>query len=179
MKRTTIIGKKQILSVAMVLALSAAVWLNVKYATNGSDFAGSSSIKDADLGTAKYVANTNGENKDDYFEKARNDREDTREEEIEVIKETLNSSKSGETQKAKAQDMIKAITDKMELENSIEVLIKAKGFKDAIAVISDDNCSVVVKSEKELETNQTVQILDIVSGNAKINAENIKIVTVK
>ena len=95
MKRTTIIGKKQILSVAMVLALSAAVWLNVKYATNGSDFAGSSSIKDADLGTAKYVANTNSENKDDYFEKARNDREDTREEEIEVIKETLNSSKSG------------------------------------------------------------------------------------
>ena len=54
-----------------------------------------------------------------------------------------------------------------------------QGFKDAIAVISDDSCSVVVKSEKDLETNQTVQILDIVSSNAKINTENIKIVTVK
>ena len=67
----------------------------------------------------------------------------------------------------------------MEIENAIEVLIKAKGFKDAIAVITGDNCSVVVNSEKELETNQTVQIIDIVSSNAKINTENIKIVTVK
>ena len=181
MKKTTIIGKKQILSVAMVLALSAAVWLNVKYATNGSDFAGSSSIKDADLGTAKYVANTSTSkiDDDDYFQKSRNDREDNREEEIEIINDTLNSAKSGESEKKQAQDMIKAITDKMELENSIEVLIKAKGFKDAIAVISDDSCSVVVKSDKELETNQTVQILDIVSGNTEINTENIKIVTVK
>ena len=79
MKRTTIIGKKQILSVAMVLALSAAVWLNVKYATNGTEFGGTTSIKDSELGSAKYVANTNvkTENEQNYFEKARSDREDT------------------------------------------------------------------------------------------------------
>ena len=72
MKRTTIIGKKQILSVAMVLALSAAVWLNVKYATNGTEFGGTTSIKDSELGSAKYVANTNvkTENEQNYFEKA-------------------------------------------------------------------------------------------------------------
>ena len=181
MKKTTIIGKKQILSIAMVLALSAAVWLNVKYATNGTDFSGASSIKDSELGTAKYVANTGSTNTkdDDYFKKSRSDREDNREEEIEIIKDTLDNAKSGNSEKEKATQMIKGITDKMELENSIEVLIKAKGFKDAIAVISDDSCSVVVKSEKDLETNQTVQILDIVSSNAKINTENIKIVTVK
>ena len=92
MKRTTIIGKKQILSVAMVLALSAAVWLNVKYATNGTEFGGTTSIKDSELGSAKYVANTNvkTENEQNYFEKARSDREDTREEEIEIINDSVN-----------------------------------------------------------------------------------------
>ena len=33
MKKNAIIGKKQILTLAMVLALGAAVWLNVSYST--------------------------------------------------------------------------------------------------------------------------------------------------
>ena len=84
MKKSTIIGKKQLLTLTMVVALGAAVWLNVKFSTNGTEFSGTTSISDAELGNAKYVANTavveKAEEKD-YFTKARKDREESREEE--------------------------------------------------------------------------------------------------
>ncbi len=180
MKKNTIIGKKQILTVAMVLALGAAVWLNINYSTNGTDFSGVRSISDAELGNAQYVANTSVESsEEDYFKKAQKDRENTRDEEISVIKKTLSSAKSTAEQKAAATDKISAITNRMEMENSAETLIKAKGFSDVIVVLGEDNCNVVVRKKGELEKSETIQILDIISATAKINTENIKIVAVK
>lgn len=180
MKKTTIIGKKQILTVAMVLALGAAVWLNVQYSTGGSDKLSTNSISDAELGNAQYVANSSVVGaEDDYFVKARKDREDTREEAIDLIKSTLNSAKSTAEQKTAAIANTKEITDRMETETSAETLIKAKGFDDVIVVINGDTCNVVVRKNGELKKAETVQILDIIAGTAKINPENIKIVSVK
>ena len=180
MKKTTIIGKKQILTLTMVLALGAAVWLNVRYSTSGTDFSSTRSISDAELGNAQYVANTSVAGaEEDYFVKAREDREDTRDKAISIIKKTLSSAKATAEQKEKAASQTKEITDRMELEASAETLIKAKGFGDAIVVISGDGCNVVVRKDGELEKSETIQILDIISGTAKINTENIKIVAVK
>lgn len=180
MKKHTIIGKKQILTLAMVLALGAAVWLNVSYSTSGTNLGGTRSKTDAELGNAQYVANTSvvsGE--EDYFKRAQKDREETRDEAISIIKKTLNSSKSTAEQKTAATDKVSEITARMEMENSAETLIKAKGFSDVIVVLNGDSCNVVVRKDGELEQNETVQILDIISGTAKINVENIKIVAVK
>ena len=95
------------------------------------------------------------------------------------MEKTLKAVKSTEDAKLKATEQMNKITDRMEMENSIETLIKAKGFKDSVAVLSDDSCSIVVKKSSELEKNETVQILDIVNSITKINLENIKIVSVK
>ena len=180
MKKSAIIGKKQILTFTMVLALGAAVWLNVKFSTNGTDFAETSSIADADLGNAKYVANTAVvESENNYFTDSRKEREKAREEELDIIKDTLNSKKSTADEKQKAIELTSKITDRIEMENSIETLIKAKGFEEVIAVLSDDACSVVIKKDSELKKNESMQIIDIVSSTSKINLENIKIVTLK
>ena len=181
MKKSTIISKKQLLTLTMVIALGAAVWLNVKFSTNGTEFSGTSSISDAELGNTKYVANTavGEKEKEDYFTTARKERNDNREEQIDIIKDTLDNSNSTDADKHKAKESVSAITNRMEQENSIETLIKAKGFKDVIAVVTDDGCNVIVKKSKELTDSETVQIIDIVSGATKINLENIKIVTVK
>ena len=182
MKKSTIISKKQLLTLTMVIALGAAVWLNVKFSTNGTEFSGNSSISDAELGNAKYVANTavvEKEKDEDYFTLARKERKENREEQIDIIKDTLNSSKSSDADKQKSKESVAVITERMEKENSIETLIKAKGFKDVIAVVTDEGCNVIVKKAKELNDSETVQIIDIVSSAAKINLENIKIVTVK
>lgn len=181
MKKSTIISKKQLLTLTMVIALGAAVWLNVKFSTNGTEFSGNSSISDAELGNAKYVANTAvvEKEKEDYFTQARKERKENREEQIDIIKDTLNSSKSSDADKQKSKESVAVITERMEKENSIETLIKAKGFKDVIAVVTDEGCNVIVKKSKELTDSETVQIIDIVSSSTKINLENIKIVTVK
>ena len=183
MKKSTIIGKKQLLTLTMVIALGAAVWLNVKFSTNGTEFSGTSSIPDADLGNTKYVANTAVVEKDsdenDYFTSARKERENSREEQIDIIKEVLGNTKSTDNDKKQSKELIAKVVERIEQENSIETLIKAKGFKDAIAVVSDETCNVVVKKSKELTDSEMVQIIDIVSGATKINLENIKIVNVK
>jgi stage III sporulation protein AH len=181
MKKNAIIGKKQILTLAMVLALGAAVWLNVSYSTSGNNLGGTRSKSDAELGNAQYVANTSvvSEGEEDYFKRAQKDREETRDEAISIIKKTLNSAKSTAEQKTAATDKVSEITARMEMENSAETLIKAKGFSDVIVVLNGDSCNVVVRKDGELEQNETVQILDIISGTAKINVENIKIVAVK
>ncbi len=180
MKKEKIIGKKQILMFTMVLALVAAVWLNVKYSTDGSDFMATSSINDAKLGEAKYVAASSALSEpNDYFSKTRNEREESREQETELLEETIESVKSSEEAKNSAVVQLSKLTDRMEMEASIESLVKAKGFEDALAILTDDSCNVVVRSKEELKKDETVQILDIVNSISKINFENIKIVAVK
>ena len=183
MKKSTIIGKKQLLTFTMVIALGAAIWLNVRFSSNGTEFSGNSSISDAELGNTKYVANTavveKEEKETDYFSSARKDRAKSREEQLEIIKDTLNNSRSTNEDKKKSEELISKITTRIEQENSVETLIKAKGFKDVIAVIGDDSCNVIVKKSKDLSDSETVQIIDIVNGITKINLENIKIVNVK
>ena len=55
---------------------------------------------------------------------------------------------------------------------------KAKGFEKTVAVIGDNNVSVIVKSDG-LTTAQTLQIQDIITSETKIPLGNIKIVAVK
>jgi len=179
MKKTTIIGKKQILTFTMILALSAAVWMNVKFATNGSDFTATSSIPDAQLGDTKYVAATPETEKEDYFSEAQSKREESREEQIEILEKTAKDVKSSDQAKISVAEEISKITNRMEMEKSIETLIEAKGFSDVLAVLSDEDCSIVIKAKDDIEKDETVQILDIVNSVAKINFENIKIVSVK
>lgn len=181
MKKTRIIGKKQILTLTMVLALGAAIWLNVKYSTNGADFFTSSKKSDAELGETKYVA-TNSvayPEKENYFEKAKKEREQKREEALALLEETLEDVKSTDEAKVKVADEITKITTASQNESEIETLLKAKGFENAVAVISDDVCNIVIGAKDELEKSETVQILDIVNSITEINLENIKIVTVK
>ena len=66
----------------------------------------------------------------------------------------------------------------MLMANNIETLLKAKGFEKAVAVLSDDNASVIVKSEG-VTTQQTLQIQDIVTAQTQIPLSNIKIITIK
>ena len=71
-----------------------------------------------------------------------------------------------------------AIAASVEQENSIESLIKAKGFADCVAYISDGECNLVVKAD-ELKPQEAVQITEIVTTQSKIVAQNIHIVAVK
>ena len=175
MKKGKVISKGHIALAVMIVALGAAVWLNMRFSSEKY------------LGEATYVDNSEGsavatgaevEEQEDYFVSAKKERENARKEAQELIEETLKSSKLTETDKQKALEATKDMATRIENESNIETLLKAKGFKEAVAVISEKNVNIVVKTDG-LTTAQTLQIQDIVTAQTKIPLNNIKIVTVK
>lgn len=182
MKKGKIFGKRQVVLGVLVLALSAAVWLNMRYASSGGIDSLNTESANKNLGDSIYVgADTSAietSTNADYFQNLRSQRASTRTDAIEVLDSTINNIKTEEETRRTAVDAKTQIALRMEQENSIETLVKAKGFEDVLAVISDDGVNVVVKSD-ELLGSETLQIQDIVLSQTDEKLENIKIVTVK
>ncbi|MCI8360521.1 MAG: SpoIIIAH-like family protein [Clostridiales bacterium] len=200
MKKGSIIGKRQIVLAVLVAALGVAVWLNMKFASTDGGFDITGALNSSKyLGDAQYVANpsvdsSGGEtsgageggestlpangSQGEYFANARKDREDARKQALELLQDTLADVKSDSAAKEKAVEKAAEIAARMDKEASIENLLKAKGFADAVVMIGDSDVNVVVKAES-LVTSQTMQIQDAVQSQAKVDLNNIKIVSVK
>ena len=176
------LGKKAVLLGALVVALGVAIYLNYFLADNptqpiGGGVSVQQSAGDKTLGEAINV-NAGVTSSSGYFVNARNSREQSRAEAVETVKELLNDVKATDEQKQMATAEAIAITKAIEQENSIETLIKAKGYADCVVYIADGSCSVVVQCDN-LTTQDTAKISQIVTSQADISAQNINIVTVK
>ncbi len=184
-KDNKIFSKRIAVFSLLILTLSAAVYVNWQYGAANGNLNLTSALtkqekttsKDAYLGEAEFV---NSKSENDYFSKTRDSRKQEREKSLEQLKEILNSVKSNDEAKAVASEKIAYLTTLTEKENAIENLIKAKGFSDCVAVLSDKSISCVIKTtESGLEANQTAQIQDIILSNCDISGENIKIIEIK
>lgn len=116
--------------------------------------------------------------KGDYFAEARVNRQQTRDEAIELLKSITGDQNNSEDVKKKAADDLAAIAATMEKESSIETLVKAKGFEDCLVVLSDDTVSVMVKTGG-LEAQQVAQIKEIVIAETALPGSSIKIIEIK
>jgi len=186
MKKGTIVGKRQIVLAVLILALGAAVWLNMKYsaANGGFNIAGTNTSSKV-LGETQYVNNdvetesaVETSAKSDYFQTARADRTAARQDAVDLLKDSINDVSLDEAAKKAAVESLAVIAKRIENEASIESLIKAKGFPDAVAIIGEEGISVIVNCE-ELLSSETLQIQDIVTAQTGLTLEKIKIVTVK
>jgi len=109
-----------------------------------------------------------------FFIQSRLDRDKNRSFYIETLNGIVSDQKiDAEVRKMAQQEMISLIK-RSETERIIENLIKAKGFKDALVIMSDASVNVIVNSEK-LTSAQVAQIKDIVSREAGVNIDKIKI----
>lgn len=183
MKKRKIFGAKQIVMAALLAALGGAVWLNMQYSTTAGGFVQSTS-SNKNLGDTKYVATVSEGSaletaaSADYFKSAAADRKKAREEALALLEDTLKNAASDSETKADVTAKMALIAERMEKEASIETLVKAKGFEKAIAVIGDDNVTVIVSAE-ELLPSQILQIQDAVTSQTEISLEKIKIVNKK
>lgn len=179
MKINKVFGKSQIAVTAMVIALAAAIWLNMKYSDTSTKY----------LGEATYVNNTSSESKatqtsakakedESYFETVRKEREENQNKIEETVKEALKSDKLTAEDKKAATQKVAQLADTITKQGNIEALITAKGFDDCVAIINNDSITIVVKSDG-LTTAQTLQIQDIATSQTNISLANVKIVTVK
>ena len=179
MKKGKVFGKSQIAVAAMVLALGAAIWLNMKYSSSSKYLGQAAYVSNSSSQNSSLQANAKIKQKDEgYFETVKQERKKSRTEAQEAIEETLKNDKLTEADKTSALAKIEEISDRMERESNIESLIKAKGFEDVVAVIGGDGINIVVKSDG-LTSAQTLQIQDIVTSQTSIPLSGIKIITVK
>ena len=118
---------------------------------------------------------TGADTEQDYFTATALDRQESRDEAIDVLKMVTESSDASAEAKAEAQSRISKIAVDIQNEANIETLVKAKGFDECVAIISDDAVSVIVSAES-LSASEAAQILSIVYDTTGVSPEKISIV---
>ncbi|MBQ4071527.1 MAG: SpoIIIAH-like family protein [Clostridia bacterium] len=168
-------GKSAVLVLA-VLVIGLAVYLNYRwfYDPVGSLGYGENNMENNYSDSTETGADGSG-SENDYFSAAALSREQQRDEAIDVLKLVTENADATEEAKAEAAAAISKIAVDMQNEANIETLVKAKGFEECVAVISEGAVSVIVKAES-LQANEAAQILAIAYETTGISPENISII---
>lgn len=120
--------------------------------------------------------NQTGEN--DFFAMSIINRTQVRDSALEVLNEIATNPDTLPDAKEEALSSIADIADDMTAEANIETLVKAKGIAECVAVISGENCSIVVNASG-LVPDELTQITDIVYEQTGIPVANITVVEAK
>lgn len=180
------LNRKAVIAAGAVVIIGVAVLLNflllptdatkdkkkVDPAVDLSDVAGA--IAGAD---AKDVSNNN-DDAEDVFAQMSLDRQQARDEAMEVLNAVAESDTAVDAMKEEAMNEIQKIAKDIECEANIESLIKAKGFEECVAVINGDSAQVIVKTDGLME-NEVAQISEIVYEQANVVPNNLKIIESK
>ena len=179
MKKGKVFGKHQVVLALMVVALGAAVWLNMKFSSNEKYLGQATLVSESNTASGEALQiSAKAEETADYFETAKKDRQKALDEAQELVEETLKSASATDSEREQALKTTAQLASRIEKANNIETLLEAKGFKKSVVVIGDKDVTVAVKSEG-ITTTQTLQIQDIVTAQTEVPLSNIKIVTVK
>ncbi len=160
---------KSAVMVAAVLLVGLAVYLNYRWFYDPVDAVG---YGDGNL-QADSLQTSVDEN--DYFATVALSREEARDEALDILKLVSESDEASLEAKKDAAAQISKIALDIQNETNIETLVKAKGFEDCVAIISDGGVSVIVSAET-LVASQTAQILSIVYDTTGLTPDKVTIV---
>lgn len=172
-------GIKTLIAVGAVLVIGGVVTLNFvlrngieentsgKMAIDLSSSTGASDKGENTILTADEVT--------DYFAAISLQRQQARDEAMEVLASVAGSETALEEAKQAALDDMNRLALDIEKEANIETLVQSKGFEQCVAVISDDKCNVIIESNGLLP-GEVAQISEIVYEQAGIIPENLKII---
>ena len=167
-------GKRTVITVCSVLVLGCAVVLNVILFSGGqpSDEKNGKNDFAVDLSSEKKAENTAVS---DYFASMNLNRQQARDEAMEVLLAVAESTTALDEAKQAALGDINKLAAEIEKESNIETLVLSKDFSQCIAVLNGDNCSVIVESSGLLPT-EVAQISEIVYEQSGIVPSNLKII---
>ncbi len=166
---------RSVVIIVSVLLIGLAVYLNYRwfYDPTGNIGYGEGNMDDENNGEAAG-GDADGE-ENNYFTSAALLRQQSRDEAIDVLKLVTENEDATEEAKAKAQEQLSKIAVDMQNETNIETLVKAKGFEECVAIISENSVSVIVKAES-LQANEAAQIFTIVYETTGIAPQNVSII---
>ncbi len=193
-----ILGKKHLVAAGLALVLAVGLYANFAI---GSNVSGKSTSED-NYGDTRLVSNENGntskssdkkdsdivsasantekatDSSEEYFAKARIDKQASREEAKETLKSIYGGGDMTKDELAVVAQDAQQLTDLMEAENKIETTLKAQGFEDVLCYLSDNSANIIVKSQG-LDTAQAAQIKSALLAEVEVAGENITIVEVQ
>jgi stage III sporulation protein AH len=173
--------KKYVVLAALVLALGTAIYVNWQFTSP------SPNLTAKELGEASFVNATATSTVDEavqtsalskeqknYFSTERLKRQTTQDGIIDTAQKILDSDKSDE-EKSEAEKSIEKIIKVFTIQDSIEGIIKAKGFSECLCYISDEGVTVIVP-DSELNDSSALVIDDAVTSHYEVDFEDISIV---
>ena len=107
-----------------------------------------------------------------FFSSYRSERNSVRAQEVAYLDSIIQNQATEKDVLSQAQTRKLEITRRMEQEVTVEGLLRAKGFSDAIVTLSDSTVNVVV-SDAVLTEAQAAQILQIVMDETNMTAQNV------
>ena len=160
--------------VCAVLLIGLAVYLNYRwfYDPLGAMGYGDGNMSD---GYNDNSTETGADGTETYFTSTALNRQEARDEAIEVLKLVTEDEDASAEAKAEAASKIARIALDIQNEANIESLVKAKGFQDCVAIISDSAVSVVVGADA-ITAAEAAQILTIVYETTGISPSKISII---
>lgn len=115
----------------------------------------------------------------DYFATVRLSRQESRDEAVHTLQETMAYEEQGEKVALCAQSLDEIVNTALE-EAQIESLVIAKGYSDCVTYISDDVVSVAVSAPAEgLNEGDIALISDVVTSQTDFKLSDVRIIEVK
>lgn len=193
-----ILGKKHLVAAGLALVLAVGLYANFAIGSNVSSKSASgdnygdtrlvsnendntgkvSDKKDSDIVSASANTEKVADSSEEYFAKARIDKQASREEAKETLKSIYGGGDMTKDELAVVAQDAQQLTDLMEAENKIETTLKAQGFEDVLCYLSDNSANIIVKSHG-LDTAQAAQIKSALLSEVEVAGENITIVEVQ
>ena len=168
---------KSAVIIVAVLLVGFAVYLNYRWFYDPIESLGyGDNNMDAGASDSEPTDSDAEGGKNDYFSATVLSRTQARDEAIDVLKLVTEDEEASAEAKAEAAAKISKIAVDIQNETNIETLVKAKGFEECVAIISDNSVSVIVSAES-LQASEAAQILAIVYDTTGINPENVSIIS--
>lgn len=191
------VWKRNAVVVAIILFVGAAVYLNWSYnnqsasetgdeESSGNKILGQTSLVSASAGEGDAAddsadpiseTGTQVQTGTGYFATARLNRQQARDNALELLRQAAGDDKADQTVIDDANASIQAMAAYTMSEAQVENLITAKGYGDCICFMSDSSVNVVVSStESGLNENDIAKIVEIVREETGLPASQITII---
>lgn len=118
---------------------------------------------------------TSGSTPSSFTIDARVNREQIRSKNKETLLEIIDNETLTDDEKQVAVDEMVNLTKLSELENNIETLLEAKGFKDVVVTLSDEQADIIVDTS-QISDSDRAQIEDIITRKTELSITDIVIV---
>ncbi|MBE6902484.1 MAG: SpoIIIAH-like family protein [Ruminococcaceae bacterium] len=179
MKRLNlIIGKKQLAVAGLTVLLGAAVAVNFAVSNSAKKdiTEPAAAVSGTNYGEAQLVSDT--ADSDAYFAQARIDKQASRDEAAEVLASMYQGGDLTADELNMVADDALQLSALIESENTIESMLKAQGFADALCYLSDNTANIIVKTDG-LDAAGAAKIKSTLLSEYQVSSDGITIVEVR